>query len=558
MTGRASSTGITAISVTNFKAVRSECRVEFRPITLLFGPNSAGKSTILQGLQFMRELLERRNVDADRTIGGGDSVDLGGFRNFATHHDVREPVTVRVDFAPGDDPLPMPQQLPIDEAVATDLRKDLAANGIGAVESAWVQITSRWDVDTNRPWITAYEVGLNGRRIAEISTQPLHVPCITFLDFDHPLFTRLDETEGISEPDETGIRAALKSMASGLFLDPDSISPISGIQLWLDSEDTPVPDFSQPLLITDDIVDAEEKTTFELFSFLVNQVLVGAGALLLGELQRIRYLGPIRAVPPRNFMPRTSPDDARWANGLAAWDLLYSRYDHEARSGDEFIKDVSRRMSSADELGLGYALDLGDFYELREDSVIMNHLRMIRSDGDIDGGELFLEPVRRELERLQPQRRLVLHDEVNDTDVKPHDIGVGISQVIPVVVGAMESDCSLFAVEQPELHVHPRIQCNLGDVFAGEAGKNDGRVFLIETHSEHLILRLLRRIRETAESDLPPGKPALTPDQIGVYFVEGGEDGMKVTPLPVTDTGDFARNWPGKHGFFEEREEELF
>lgn len=71
-------TCIAAITVQNFKSVRGECSVDFRPITFLFGPNSAGKSTVLQALQFMRELLERRNVDPDRTIAGGDSVDLGG------------------------------------------------------------------------------------------------------------------------------------------------------------------------------------------------------------------------------------------------------------------------------------------------------------------------------------------------------------------------------------------------------------------------------------------------------------------------------------------------
>jgi len=556
--GSAPVVGITSVAVQNFKSVRGECRVDFHPITLLFGPNSAGKSTVLQALQFMRELLQRSNVDPDRTISGGESVDLGGFRNLVQHHDVGAPVTIRVDFAPGDDPLPMYGQLLIDEDDSSDIRKDLADNGIGAVESAWVKITSQWDAGTHQAWITGYEVGLNGQRIAEISTVPPHIPCITFLDFNHPVFAGFDEAEGVPGESDSGTRAELKAMAEGLFLDPDSISPLKGIQLWLGSDDTPIPDFAQPLPIADDIVDDADRPTFDVFCFIVNQILVGSGAALLKELRRIRYLGPIRAVPPRNYVPRSSPDEARWANGLAAWDLLYSHYDHNARSGDAFLKDINRRVSSADELGLGYSIDLADCYELRDDSVIMNHLRMISSEGDTLDGELFMEPVRRELERLQPQRKLVLHDEVNDTDVKPQDIGVGISQVIPVVVGALDDKCSLFAVEQPELHVHPRIQCNLGDVFAGEAGKSDGRVFLIETHSEHLILRLLRRIRETTEGELPPGKPALTPDQIGVYFVEGGEDGMKVTPLPVTDTGDFARNWPGKHGFFEEREEELF
>ncbi len=548
---------ISGITITNFKSICGEQRIDFRPITLLFGPNSAGKSTILQTLQFMQELLERRNVDPDRTIVGGESIDLGGFRNFAAHHDVSEPITVRVDFAPGDDPLPTYGQLSIDETADQDVRKDLAENGIGAVESAWVKISSQWDAETQKPWITAYEVGLNGQRIAEIATQQqTHLPSITFFDFDHPLFLRLDEMEGVKENDETGTRAELKSLAKDLIFDPEQLSPVSGDQMWLQMEFTPVPDFSRPLPITADLLDIEEQSTFELLLFLVNQVLVGTGALLLRELQGIRYLGPIRKVPPRNFMPQTSPDDSRWSSGLAAWDLLYASYDRDACSGDAFLKEVNRVVSSEDELGLGYSIELADCYELRDDSVVMNHLRMISAEGDSLNGELFIEPIRRELERLQPQRKLVLHDEVNDTDVKPQDIGVGISQVIPVIVGAMDPNCSIYAIEQPELHIHPRIQCNLGDTFAAQAGKDDGRVFLIETHSEHLILRLLRRIRETTDGELPPGKPPLTPDQVAVYYVEGGKNGMKVTEIPVASDGDFTKQWP--QGFFEERAEELF
>jgi predicted ATPase len=190
----------------------------------------------------------------------------------------------------------------------------------------------------------------------------------------------------------------------------------------------------------------------------------------------------------------------------------------------------------------------------------MAELRMIAARYDEYDAAYFQANVLEPIEKLLRQPSLHLRDIINEVDVEPADIGVGVSQVIPVVVGAIASTadagrCSIFAVEQPELHVHPRIQCNLGDVFAGEAGKSDGRVFLIETHSEHLILRLLRRIRETTENELPPGKPALTPEQVAVYFVEGGPDGMKVTEIPVAPDGDFTKQWP--QGFFPERVEEL-
>ena len=504
----------------------------------------------------MRELLERRNVDVDRTIAGGESVELGGLRNFLNRHATDKPVSVRVDFNVDSEDIPRLGNLTVLEESDTDLRKDIAENGLTDIERAWIKVACRWDAETKKAWITAYEVGINDRRIAEISAKPGYPACVTFVDFEHPLFTNLDKKEGISQQDDHGTRRELDDLCKEITVVADSTSPMEGLELHPPELATVIPSFTTPLPLTDSSVGADDQATFELLSFLLNIILVGTGAVLLRQLQGIRYLGPIRDIPPRNFVPQRSPEEARWANGLAAWDVLYAHYDQDARAGDDLFKSVSRLMSAGDELSLGYSMELAEVYEVRDDSVIMSHLRTIQSGQASDAGELFRAPLLHELDDLRPERRLILHDEVNDTDVKPQDIGAGISQVLPVVVGAVEPKCFLFAVEEPELHIHPRVQCSLGDVFAREAGKNDGRIFLIETHSEHLILRLLRRIRETTENELPPGKPELRPNQVAVYYVEGGEQGIKLTDLPMTPDGDFARQWP--QGFFEEREEELF
>lgn len=549
---------ITSLTIENFKAVRSACRVEFKPITLLFGPNSAGKSTILQAMQFMRELLERRNVDTDHTIGGGDSVDLGGFRNFAQQHDPSQPVTVRIDFSLGDVQLPTYGRIGVNPETSSDLRKDIAENGIGDVQTAWVKVTCRWNEKKHVPFIDRYEIGLNGQRIAEISADVDSPPCITDLDFDHPLFLRFDVEEEIKSPDDHGSREQLLSIFSFQCSHVNSSSLLDGVQINVPKGEGAIPPFGQHLPISDNYDEDEcGDDDADLFSFLVSQILVGPGELLLRLLKGIRYLGPIRAVPPRNFMPQTSPEESRWSSGLAAWDLLFASYDHDAHTGDSFFKAVDQTLSSEDELALGYSMELSEVYEVRDDSVIMQHLRLLKAKGEGDDtGALFRIPLIRELKRLQSRRRLLLRDNVNDTDVKPQDIGAGISQVLPVVVGAMAPKCSLFAVEQPELHIHPRIQCNLGDVFAREANKDDGRIFLIETHSEHLILRLLRRIRETTEKTCPPDRPELRPDQVAVYYIKGGPEGMSAEEQSIAPDGDFARQWPD--GFFEEREEELF
>ena len=94
----------------------------------------------------------------------------------------------------------------------------------------------------------------------------------------------------------------------------------------------------------------------------------------------------------------------------------------------------------------------------------------------------------------------------------------------------------------------------LGDLFAHVA--DDGRAFLLENHSEHLMLRLLRRIEETHNGELPEGKPALRPDQVSVVYLDQVDGEVQATRLQIDETGEFIDRWP--HGFFEERSDELF
>jgi hypothetical protein len=143
----------------------------------------------------------------------------------------------------------------------------------------------------------------------------------------------------------------------------------------------------------------------------------------------------------------------------------------------------------------------------------------------------------------------------SELELQPHDVGTGISQLIPVVVLALrDSDELVATVEQPELHLHPRLQAALGDLLIEGARRKTA--FLIETHSEHLLLRLLRRIRESSEGTLPEGCQSLKPDQLAVLYVETDSGNVRVTRLHVTEDGDFTGNWPG--GFFDERAKELF
>ena len=152
--------------------------------------------------------------------------------------------------------------------------------------------------------------------------------------------------------------------------------------------------------------------------------------------------------------------------------------------------------------------------------------------------------------------RLVILPEGSELELQPHDLGVGISQIVPVVVTALDSEQRLLAIEQPELHLHPKLQAELGDLFMEAALGDRKHLVVLETHSEHLVLRLLRRIRETTDGDLQSDAIPISPEDLSVYYIEQTPAGARLTHLAVDESGEFIDRWPA--GFFEERAKELF
>jgi predicted ATPase len=152
------------------------------------------------------------------------------------------------------------------------------------------------------------------------------------------------------------------------------------------------------------------------------------------------------------------------------------------------------------------------------------------------------------------QADVFFEDSKSKARVPTSNIGFGISQMLPLAVSAFATKDRLIVIEQPELHVHPALQCELGDIFICSAMEQGNR-YLIETHSEHLILRIMRRMRETFENKLPEGMPRLTPDDVSILYVEPGEDGSIVREMPLNERGELVKGWPG--GFFEEALNEM-
>jgi len=546
---------IKALTIENFKGIREPVRVEFKPITLLFGPNSAGKSTIIQAIHYIREILERKNFNPDSTIAGGDFIDLGGFRNFVHNRNLSLPVRFRVELDLAGIDLPEYITWPghdetdrLSSLVSGVTLRDYFWDQSSVVNSAWVGITIAWSNFFHRPQLVEYETGINGHLFARISASDDGKRVrVSHINFNHPSFP-VPDPESFDDDNRPG---STFELLYDLVINEVVVKKGEELELGLNDLRSALPLWNNPLEIDESCIadpitmtgeESNEKLVLEM-SATLSQLLVGPGELLKDALCSFRYVGPLRKIPPRGYVPMKSPVENRWADGMAAWDRLYAR-EHT------FTKRVSDWLLGEKKLDSGYWLKMRTYRELDSESVLANNL----TTGNIFDDE----SASQEFSELLEKRELQLVEARNGLPVALQDIGVGISQMIPVVVAALDDKAELVMIEQPELHIHPRLQVNLGDLFISQIqdSPEGNQFFLIETHSEHLLLRLLKRIRQTTENELEPDYAPLTPDQLSIMYVEQRLEGMALRQLSVSADGDSQGEWP--KSFFEERAGELF
>lgn len=541
---------LTRLSIENFKGIRDRVEVSLRPITLLFGANSAGKSTLLQALLYFRELLERQNADADRLIVSGSSIDLGGFRQFVHQHDLKNKVKIGVTATVDADGLPVYPTL----GLAAEANPVAESQG-EAIQTITVEVEVGWDDNTNGPWITGYAVSLNDRPVGAICAEPRLAAGIANLDLEHPVLRQdLESKREAAEP------APLHSALSALW-NAHAVSVESGREPAIPLAERVVPTWGKGLVFEEesgftltDTAGVEDETAMLGYAYAgLNSIFVGAGELILRQLQRLRYIGPLRTIPDRGFLARRSPEEDRWADGSAAWDLL-----HKSAAGEEaadLIGRTSAAIADADKLNLGYRLKGRQFFEVPNRGFVLNTLQALAQSAEDAEVESRLKLVLEDL-RSQPCRtQLALIDLKTQTEVASADIGAGVTQSIPIVVGVLDPRAAIVVVEQPELHTHPAVQCNLGDVFVRAVRADQDRLFLVETHSEHLLLRLMKRIRQAARGTEADPALALRDGEVAVVFVESHDGRTVFREMPLNERGELVKAWPG--GFFEEDLDEM-
>ena len=128
---------------------------------------------------------------------------------------------------------------------------------------------------------------------------------------------------------------------------------------------------------------------------------------------------------------------------------------------------------------------------------------------------------------------LLVKQHKSGTKVPLTDVGFGVSQVLPVLILCYYApEGSILILEQPEAHLHPKVQSELGDVLI-DVVKNRNVQIILESHSAHLLHRLQRRI---AEEDI-------SADQTAFYFCQINDGTSEIERLDVDEYGNI-RNWP--------------
>ncbi|KAF5059533.1 AAA ATPase domain protein [anaerobic digester metagenome] len=556
---------ITAITLENFKGIKGPCRIKLKPLTMLFGANSAGKSTVVQALHYAREIFLRQNTDPDKTLLGG-SMDLGGFSNLVYKHDQSLPIKITFDLDLSAESLPdyYDAEANLWEWEQHELK--LAVNKIKTISlSITIQVIDkdRRSSFAGRPAITEYKVLANDEPLAKLELIPGDEQVKLILNpFNAIYWDGCCEIRDLCKNsffavaiEDDGRHDFSGTLLKYLFIEPSQNHNVVDIDGYSSTDGkilrsliSPMPKWNQLLPLSDsfEFVDFSsdgdlQKVPPLIISSCLTSLITGPGEMIRNDLERMCYLGPIREVPQRNNSEIKSPDPSRWANGLAAWDALYCQ-------GEDLIKKTNQWFASDERLDSGYRLEMEEFRRINENGRLMAAIRAGRS---LDAYQDELDIVLAQ----KPEKRLYLVEEAKNIKVMPHDVGVGISQVLPVIVASLITHNTILAIEQPELHIHPKLQVGLGDLFIHESTTKEN-CFIIETHSEHLMLRIMRRIRQTSSNELPPNAPELDPEQVAIYHIRSTEEGTVFKEILIDKDGDFLTRWPG--GFFAERSEELF
>lgn len=433
---------LTKLRIQNFKAWKDTGEIRLAPLTVFFGTNSAGKTSIPQLLLLLKQTAE--SSDRQRPLHLGDSrtlVDVGTFDDVVHAHDLTKEVAFTLGW---------------ELRAPLEVRDPLQAK---VYRGDRFEFSARLSADrSHRPRTTSFRYELR--------------------DGERPV---VDVT--LAER-RTGAGARTFDLGSSQY----ALARQAG-------RDADLPEPLRFYGFPDEVA-----AYFQNAAFTSDFVLE-----LERALRSLFYVGPLREQPKRLYLwSGEAPEHVGDRGERAIEALLAARHRHF--DGEAGGAPKPFQVVVAEELK---KMGLIHSFEVKP-----------------------LGPHRREYEVLVKTGAAM-------PEVKLTDVGFGVSQIVPVIVECFYvPPRSSVIFEQPEIHLHPRAQADLADLYvdairAREDGAPRGCQFIIESHSEHFLRRLQRRIAEEE----------LSKDDAALYFVTTTGSESRIEELDVDAFGNI-KNWP--------------
>ena len=433
---------LTSLRIENFKSWRDTGPVRLAPLTVIFGANSAGKSSLGHLLLALKQTA--LSSDRKRALHLGDDttlIDLGTFADCLHGHDLSRKLSFKLGWK-------LPQPLEVSDAVNRTTRLRGNAMQLSATLGA--------DQKTGQPRTEQFEYALSN-------------------DGESVLTLTLAK--------HATSRFELRSTPLHLVRTTGRAWPLDDPEKFYRASEASIARFQNAGFATEFALATE------------------------AMLSSIFYLGPLRQHPRRMYQwSGDTPDDVGQMGEFTIAAILAAEAQNRRLN-----RRAKERLSGFAEFVAGWLKDLG---------VIERFAVRPVAEG------------RREYEVL-------LRTHAGAPDVKITDVGFGVSQVLPALVQAFYAPPnSTVWMEQPEIHLHPRVQAELADVFisavqAYEKRQPRGVQFIVETHSEHFLNRLQRRIAEEKISSA----------DVAIYFAQRVQGATVLEPLRVNLYGEI-ENWP--------------
>ena len=561
---------ITQWGLRNFKGVK-HAQLALRPLTILSGENSSGKSTVLQSMALVAQTLAA-HLERDVLVLNGHLVSLGAFSEIVPQDQRSDPLTIAWTMKPqepADSIEEFDVAVPVYEtrsstglreitcqvslkgepAMDTDgelsgaLRPQLVKGFLSSISDRDGAISKiEWEKSASGGFAVAVDEKAEQELEKILPKSPVigcelrhFLPSRLLLAVDAGLQDAILCVDAVSlkrKLYKPGRIAPLRRLAPPAFvarlnelLTPRSLQrPTS--ESW--SFAALADEMAKVKLSDAKLIDALPNAADELVSLLHpmgSQVTTRQSAHLPGRLPdavshiesffatRFRYLGPLRDEPRSVYPYPTKVDPVELGRRGEFTAAAYHA------CGDVMVDHIDVAAQSS----------LGP----------LGPVKRVRLQDAVDAWLSYLG-VATHVKSVEGKYGHALVVSTHGGDFEMVHVGTGVSQVLPIIVmGLLAQPDDFIAVEHPELHLHPAVQTKLADFFLFLAAT--GRQAVVETHSEHIVNRVRSR---TAQDE-----SAVINGMVAVYFATYAKEGSSFEAIEIDEYGA-VKNWP--RGFFDE------